>query len=206
MSARKPAMPVNIILLGDPAAGKATQAAYLAKKYKLYDFDMGQELNNARAKDEKLDAILKRNTDQGKLTPTKICRDILRNVVSSVPVNQGILFDGHPKMLGEAKLAAGLLKKQKRPDPIVFYLSIPLNETVKRMKNRTGYFKGKFGKRADDSDNALKNRAKYYRINIAQVVEYFSKQYQFHKISGMGSRSEVQKQFAAIMKEFTESK
>ena len=36
--------PLNIILLGDSAAGKATHGKYLAKKYRLYDLDMGREL------------------------------------------------------------------------------------------------------------------------------------------------------------------
>ena len=36
--------PLNIILLGDPAAGKATHGKFLADKYKLYDLDMGREL------------------------------------------------------------------------------------------------------------------------------------------------------------------
>ncbi len=40
--------PFNLILLGDPGAGKATQAAYFAKKYNMFDFDMGKELTLLR--------------------------------------------------------------------------------------------------------------------------------------------------------------
>ena len=63
--------PLNIILLGDPAAGKATQAKLLVKKYKLYDFDMGAELMRRRKKDRALDKMLRVYNDEGKLTPTE---------------------------------------------------------------------------------------------------------------------------------------
>ena len=36
--------PFNLILLGDPAAGKATQVALIVKRYGMFDFDMGHEL------------------------------------------------------------------------------------------------------------------------------------------------------------------
>src|SRR5688572_4517963 len=134
--------PLNIILLGDPAAGKATQGALLAKKFKLYDFDMGKELARLRAKDKKINTLLKDYNDKGKLTPTSIARKILRDTIASVSDQQGILFDGHPKMLGEAKIAARLLKQKHRTDPLVIYISIPLDETVRRIQARTGYFKG----------------------------------------------------------------
>lgn len=194
--------PVTIILLGDPAAGKATQAEKLCREHNLYDFDMGKELTRVRTKDEAISGVLKKNYDKGKLTPTKIVREILKTTIAKIPASRGILFDGHPKMLGEAKLVNSLLAKQNRPAPLVIYLSIPIEETVKRMHDRVGYFAGKYGKRADDNDAALKNRVKYYRKNIAEVIEYFSNRYQYHKISAMGTRAEVQKRVAKIVDEY----
>ncbi len=85
--------PFNLILLGDPAAGKATQAAWLVKKYKLYDLDMGLELRKRRRSDARLNSRLEANYDKGKLTPHRnlLC-DIFRTIVNSVPKTQGILF------------------------------------------------------------------------------------------------------------------
>jgi adenylate kinase len=197
------ALPLNIILLGDPAAGKATQGALLAKKFHLFDFDMGKELRRRRNQDQILHQALQRKTDKGNLTPTAFVRSILRETIDRVPQKKGILFDGHPKMLGEAQLVARLLKKLHRLDPIVIYISIPLDETVKRMRDRRGYFKGKFGKRADDTDEALKNRARYYRKNIAQVVEFFSSHYPYEKISGLGTEQAVQRRILQVIKKFS---
>ncbi len=206
MPKREVNLPLNLILLGDPAAGKATQAALLAKKFKLYDFDMGKELSRRRQNDKKLHSALTVKTDQGQLTPTVFVREIFREVISKAPTRKGILFDGTPKMLGEAKLVSKLLKQQNRPDPLVIYISIPVDETVRRINQRSGYFKGKFGKRADDSIEALKNRARYYRKNVSEVVKFFEKKYHFEKVSGMGTQAQVHRRIMVEVKKFLNKK
>jgi adenylate kinase len=191
---------LNIILLGDPAAGKATHGAFLAKKYDLYDLDMGRELrslehNPTLRKKYKLDQTL----DNGKLTPTELVRNLLRDKIHATKKTQGILFNGTPKMLGEAKLVAKWLKAEKRQKVIFIYLSIPLKETIRRMTARKTYFKGKFSKRPDDNDRALKNRISYYKNNISQVVKYFKKLYPSLTISTLGSITEARKRLTTSL-------
>ena len=186
--------PLNIILLGDPAAGKATHGAFLAKKFRLYDLDMGRELralehNSILRKKYRLDKTL----DSGKLTPTELVRNLFHDRIHATPKNQGILFDGAPKMLGEAKLVAKWLKQEKRNRILFIYLSIPMSETIRRMTGRKTYFRGKFSKRPDDNNKALKNRLVYYKKNITKVVAYFKKHYPFVKISTMGTVAEARK-------------
>ncbi len=182
---------LNLILLGDPGAGKATQAAYFARKYKMYDYDMGRELTLLREKNKVADAVMKKNNDRGILTPTKIVRELNKKTILHTPPTKGILFDGHPKMVGEAKLISKMLKDTKRANPLVLYLRIPQQEVVKRIKNRKGYYNTKFNKRADDSVAGLHNRAKYYRKNIVEVVEFFKNTYTFANIDGVGTRTQV---------------
>lgn len=174
---------LNLILLGDPAAGKATHAKYLCEHFNMYDLDMGRELRERKVKNEKLKGRLESTLDKGKLTPTDIVRKILFEKIHSTPKTKGILFDGTPKMIGEAKLVSKWLKNEKRGNPLVVYMSIPMKETIRRMTERQEDFKGKFSKRADDDKKALQNRVKYYRKNISDVVKYFKTIYKFKKIS-----------------------
>lgn len=180
--------PLNIILLGDPAAGKATHGKFLAKKYRLYDLDMGRELRGLEH-DRKLrkQYQLDKTLDKGKLTPTELVRKLLRHRICATPKKRGILFDGTPKMLGEAKLVSKWLKQEKRQKILFVYLSIPLKETILRMTSRKTYFRGKFSKRPDDNSRALKNRIDYYKKNISHVVKFFKKRYPFIKVSTMGT-------------------
>lgn len=198
---KKSEQPANIILLGDPAAGKATQSALLAKKFHLYDLDMGKELRKIKNRESRTKYRLAQTLDKGKLTPTRLVRQILQENIHATAKVKGILFDGTPKMVGEAKLVWKLLKAERRRDPIVIYLSIPLGETIKRMSNRQEYFKGKFSKRMDDTNEALKNRVNYYRKNIAQVVGFFHRHYPFKKVSGVGSVTQVHRRIVDAIKE-----
>lgn len=182
--------PLNLILLGDPASGKATQAARIVKRYHLYDFDMGRELMKpvVRARFD-----YRGTKAKGALTPTNVVRGILRRVILDIPRERGILFDGHPKMIGEAMLVARLLRHEKRADPLVIYLSITAAEILRRA--------GKRG-REDDSRQALKRRERYYRDQMQQVIGFFQKRYVFKKLSGMGTRAEIWKKMAKTIQQY----
>lgn len=183
--------PFNLILLGDPAAGKATQAAWIAKQYGMIDLDMGRELRKPAVR-KKFDYA--RLTAKGKLTPTAIVRDILQRKIVRAPAARGILFDGTPKMIGEARLVADLLRKTGRSEPLVIYLHIPVGETMRRMTTRG---------RKDDTRAAFLNRVAYYRKEVAQTVAFFKKKYKFKRMSGAGTPSEVAERIDNEIKKFT---
>ncbi len=194
--------PFNLILLGDVGAGKATQSAHFAKKYNMFDFDMGRELTLLRKKNSKVDSAQKRTADKGILTPTKIVRDILQSKIARTPKTKGILFDGHPKMIGEAKLVRKLLTEQKRANPLVVYLLIPREESVKRVLSRKGYNDTQIKKRSDDTIAGLKNRAKYYRDQIKKVTKYFGDHYEFVCIDGIGTPAQVRTRIQGAITQF----
>lgn len=189
----------NLILLGDPAAGKGTQAARLAKSYSLYNFDMGREVRKPAVR-ARFDYA--KTTGSGNLTPTAIVRDILRHTIQNTPSAHGILFNGHPKMIGEARLTAKWLREADRSDPLVIYLHIPAAETLRRAAKRVVRVGGRLVRREDDSGQALINRRKYYHEQVAQVVAFFKRKYVFKKISGMGTEREVYERIVAAIERY----
>lgn len=183
--------PRNIIILGDPAAGKTTQAVRLMKRYRLHNFDMGRELRKLE-RNARIHRRYKLRTElhRGNLAPTELARRIIMDTLRVVPASRGILFAGHPKMLGEAKLLARELRKRKRSDPVVIYLRIPLREMYVRTRKRG---------RADDSRAAVENRLRYYAEHIRPALAFYRKRYVFKRISGIGARSEVSRRIRAFV-------
>ena len=186
--------PINIILLGDPAAGKATHTVFLTKKYDCVELDMGKELRRLKEENPQIANALSSTLDKGKLTQTSLVRDIIHDFISRLPADKGVVFDGTPKMIGEARLVRKWLKEIGRSDKdvLVLYLKITKGEMIKRMNGREVVVKGKIAKRTDDNLQALKNRIKYYETNIKHVVEYFKKHYSYKVISSMGTIKEVE--------------
>jgi len=197
MKNQKP--PFNIILLGDPASGKATQAKRLVKKYHLYNLDMGKEVKKPAALAQYDYA---NTTALGKLTPTVVVRNIFKRVILGTPPAKGILFNGAPKMINEAQLVARCLKQSGRTDPLFIYLSIPMSEVLRRAAKRRTYFRGKLVKRDDDSEKALRNRKRYYEKQVSQVVKFFKERYAFKHISGVGSEDEVAARIGAAVAQY----
>lgn len=115
----------NLFLLGYPGAGKATQGKIFAKKFNLYDLDMGVEQHRLRKTNKELDALFKKSVDKGKMNPTGVYRKILSSALDRIPKNQAILFDGHPKMPNEVIFLSKILKKQGRTNNLVIFLEVP---------------------------------------------------------------------------------
>ncbi len=191
--------PLNIILLGDPASGKATQSKRLIAQYRLRDLDMGREVRKPSVR-ARFDYA--RTTGAGHLTPTGVVREIFKKVIFETPARRGILFNGNPKMIGEAKLVASWLRQAKRADPFVIYLSIPAAEVMRRAAKRRIYLSGKLVKRDDDSMEALRNRKRYYEKQISQVVKFFKGRYAFVRVSGVGSEDEVAQRIASALSRY----
>jgi adenylate kinase family enzyme len=69
------------------------------------------------------------------------------------------------------------------------------------MTERKEDFQGKFSRRTDDSRQALKNRVKYYRQNISEVVKFFQSIYDFKKISSNAPVPAVRKILVKLVEE-----
>lgn len=190
--------PLNIFLVGDLGAGKATQSALIKNEYNLHEFDFGLEQARLRRKDKALDAFLKKTVDIGKLTPTRVYRQVVGAAIANISPEQGILFDGGPRMPGEVKLVSKLLAKGKRKRSICVYLTVSKPEALRRLTNRPGYF-GK-GKRADDSIEAINNRYKYVQASVHKAREVYKTLYPFAVVSGLGTVEEVHERVLKTIK------
>lgn len=193
--------PLNIFFLGDLGAGKATQSALLAKKYRLAIIDMGVEQEVQRRRDPKTDAIFRRTVDVGVMNPTKIYRTLVANAVKRTPKSQGIIFAGHPKMPAEVRYVSRLMRKVGRKRIISLYSTIPWKETLKRNLRRKGYFGHK--KRADDSLEAIKKRRHFSQANLVKSQPVYKSLYPFAKVSGMGTVAEVHERVLKAVERLT---
>ena len=191
------AAPANIIMLGDPGAGKATQCDIIVARTPMCVIDMGAELRKLKTTRGKsaVSEVLKKTLDKGHLTPTDIVQGIFKEKISSASPSKGILFNGTPKMLVEAKLVARMLQQSGRTkDSVLFlYLSVPSKEIVARTFGRG---------RPDDTARALVNRAAYYRKNVAAVVKFFKVRYAYSRIDGVGTVAQVSKRILKKVNEF----
>lgn len=191
--------PITIVLLGDIAAGKGTQAKILVKKFKLHLIDTGAYSRWVLTGRSKVSQRLVR-VKLGKLAPSDIIQNYLALSLSRLRPSEGVLLDGG-KMPAEARLVHRIFKRQGRKF-LVIYLRIPKTEIFRRLAfryycARTGqplvikgpakkcpYCGGRIIKRADDDPKAIRNRIAYYDKVYRKTVKFWQGKKALRTVNG----------------------
>lgn len=182
--------PITLVLLGDIAAGKGTQAKILAKKYKLKYIGVG-DFSRRMAKKKSSFARI----NKGSLAPSDAVQNYLQTEISRLKPGSGVLVDGG-KMPAEARLIARLLKKQRRR-VLVIYLTLSHKESYRRTAGRL-----KHQGRADDTPQAIRNRIKYYRQVYSKTVKFWQKQGILRRATGLGTIAQATKRLTEIINNY----
>lgn len=182
--------PITLVLLGDIAAGKGTQAKILAKKYRLKYIGVG-DFSRAMAKKNGRFARVKK----GVLAPSDAVQKWLKSQLGNLNPAQGVLMDGG-KMPAEAGLISNIFKKQLRK-VLVIYLTVSKAESFRRSTDRL-----KVQHREDDQPQAIKNRIKYYRQVYSKTVKFWQRQGILRKVSGAGNISAATKRLIKIINNY----
>jgi adenylate kinase len=182
-----------ISLYGLPACGKTTQAELLNKKYGFYQFGMGDKIRAEIQSGSELGQKIKIMNDAGTLVPDELMIEIIKNCGDQAK-ETGIVFDGFPRVAGQAMMLDEILAKAGTKIDKFFYLKISRAEAVRRIKARaeaTG--------RADDKDlDVINNRIGVFNEQSEKLIEYYCRQKKLAEINGEKSIEEV---FMAIRAE-----
>lgn len=187
---------MNIIILGQQGSGKGTQAERLAKKYNLEHLDIGGTLRELSKMDTPLGKEIYNILNVAKsLISDEILFKVLRLKLSSLPREQGVIFDGAPRNLEQAKYLEILSKEfGKKIDKVVF-INISEAESLRRISSRWMCGKcrailimdkdiknpadkcpkcgGGIKQREDDTPEGVRKRLAVFKKETLPAVEYF---------------------------------
>ena len=128
---------MNIIFLGAPSCGKGTQSKIVAKKYKVTHISMGELLREkAENPQDPLGLHIKQLIDNGCLVDDDIIMDLIHDKLNSFTSDEGILFDGFPRTLEQARLLDQVFKKHGRTIDYVINFEIDDRVALERIQGR----------------------------------------------------------------------
>ena len=216
--------PLNFVLIGRSGSGKGTQAELLKERFpNLVHIITGDLFRKLGSMDTDTSHTIKKILEAGGLPLDDIATTLwMHEIAFNVKKDQGILADGFPRRLAEAKNLDRFLKFLDRKNN-TFYLLIDISRqeafdrlTKRRICNKCGKlipWVGKFRKlkvcdrcggelitRLDDNIKAIKNRLDYFDKNVLPVVKYYEKQKKLIKINGEQSIEDVFKDILKILK------
>ncbi len=186
---------MRVLLMGPPGAGKGTQAKRLAEKFDMVHLSSGDILRAERTSGSELGRRLKSYMDAGELVPDGIVVEIMAGAISEVAADKGLLLDGFPRTVDQARALDQQLAESGRPLDAVLVIETPDDLLVERITGRrscpscgsvyhVAYLRpqvaGRCDKcgteltqRADDTEEVVRERLSAYVAQTAPVIEYY---------------------------------
>jgi len=203
----------NIIFLGRSGSGKGTQAELLMKKFSLANIDTGDILRKLTKRSDKFGKTVLKTISHGKLVPIWLVIYCWLDQLLKIPSKKGIIMEGSPRQLEEAKTLEEVFSWLGRENFKVVYLQTSAKEVTRRLLTRRICSKcgkefslnftpnlkkcsscgGKLIRRKDDYPKAIKNRMLFFQKKILPVINYFRKKKIVVEVNGEGSVEEIHK-------------
>ena len=222
--ARKKVLPSKtrqvLIFLGRSGSGKGTQLALLKKKLSLVEIDTGGLLRRFIKQKSYLARKTAAVMDKGDLVPFWLVVNLWLKKFLNIPISKGVIFEGSPRGLEEAKILDEALNWLGRKNIRVIYLNVSEKEVIRRLSLRRICFRcgreyslefspglkkcplcgDKLIRRADDYPKAIKNRMLYFQRDIIPVIDYFRKKKMILEVKGLGTVKEVHQRIMKCLK------
>ncbi len=210
--------PQIIILLGRSGCGKGTQAKLLMKEFSSDYLGSGALLRERSKQSDFTGKKLKQVMDKGDLVPTPVMFRLWADKIAKMREKvgkKGLIIDGSPRSLLEAKLMNSAFKWYEWDNVKVILLDISEQEAFSRLTNRrickdcgrlipwVGEFKdlkkcdkcgGELETRFDDKPEAIQARLDYYKKDVQPAVDYYEEQGRLIKVDGGQSIDNVYKE------------
>lgn len=212
---------MNIILLGPPGAGKGTQAHHLVASRDMIQLSTGDMLRAAKDSGSEMGRIVADVMARGDLVTDEIVIGLIREQLQGAQKG-GFIFDGFPRTLAQADALADLLEETGETLDAVIELRVDDEALVERITARSTCggcgevynditkpwpADGKCAKcgstdvkrRADDNEDALRNRLMEYYKKTSPLIGYYYAHGQLTSVDGLAEIDSVQAAIAEAL-------
>ena len=178
----------NIVIFGAPGSGKGTQSDKLIAHYNLFHISTGDVLRDHIKRGTELGKTANAYISEGKLIPDDLMISILDSVLdeNKEATKEGVIFDGFPRTIPQAKSLKAMLEKRAAKVNIVLGLEVDEAELIDRLIKR-----GLESGRSDDNLETIKKRLVVYHEQTSPLKQYYLDEGKYVAIEGSGSIDDI---------------
>lgn len=211
-----------LILLGPPGAGKGTQAKRLMSKHGLVQLSTGDMLRGAVKAGTPTGLKAKAAMDAGQLVSDEIVVGIIADRIEEDDCAEGFILDGFPRNGSQAEALDAMLKEKGTRIDAVIELAVDDEALVDRVAGRfecascgEGYNDRlkptkadgvcdvcggtEFKRRADDTEEMVRDRLAVYYEQTAPLKEYYGSKGLVKKVDGLAAIDDVTAEIGKIL-------
>ncbi|MDD4590227.1 MAG: adenylate kinase [Parabacteroides sp.] len=177
---------LNIVIFGAPGSGKGTESELIIKEYGVDHISTGDVLRSEIKNETELGKIAKDYIDKGQLVPDDLIVNMLAKVLDGKKNSKGVIFDGFPRTIPQAKALKEMLNKRGTDVSVMLDLKVDEDELIRRLLER-----GKISGRSDDNLDTIKSRLDVYYKQTAPLADYYISEGKHVAIKGVGAIEEI---------------
>jgi adenylate kinase len=216
---------MRILLLGQPGAGKGTQAQFLMAKFGIPQISTGHMLLSAIRAGSPLGVEARTYMDKGSLAPDQLVTELVKERIKASDCANGFILDGFPRTLPQADA----LRSAGVDLDYVIEIEVPDAEILRRMSGRRVHMAsgrsyhlefnppkvaGKddltgepLVQREDDKEKTVKKRLNVYYAETKPLVQYYvdwgksgdTRAPRYAHILGKGEVEAIREQIFAVL-------
>jgi len=212
---------MDIVLLGAPGAGKGTQAELLVEWLSLPTVSSGDLFREAIGAGTPLGRRAKEYMDRGELVPDAVTVDMIAERLSRPDCAEGVILDGFPRTVAQARALDELLQGMGRQVDIVAYIEASPQVLLRRLAGRwtcsqcgAVYHEvfnpeavrgvcdncgGKLVQREDDTPEVQQRRIEVYAERTAPLISYYREKGVLSEVDGEQDVEAVQRDLRAVI-------
>ena len=215
----------NIVIIAPHGTGKGTQCDLLVKNYGYNHISTGELFREIIKKNDDFSKSVQKTINSGKLVSDEIVLEMLSNYINENNLKEGIIFDGYPRTLKQAKSLDLLMDKLGSKIDLAIYLEISKEEALKRTLGRLicpnckksynkfyDYLKPQvdgvcddckttFQGRPDDTEEAFNNLFEVFLNDTYPILNYYQEKNILKKVDASKNQNEMFAQIEESLKE-----
>jgi len=182
-----------VIFFGPPGVGKGTQAAIIAERFGWAHISTGDMLRAHVKEGTELGRKAKEFMDQGLLVPDSLVIDMLLDRLNGMDDGQGLVLDGFPRTLPQAKALDEALAARGRAINLCINITAPDDVLMQRMVGRA-----QESNRSDDTPDAMRRRLELQKPP-ADLLDHYRRAGKLRDVDGTPGVEQVTASIVAAL-------